>query len=121
IHKPGKTQANSLYGLVETTIDGKPSVVEYEADTAVRDTEQIPLLHAGGVEQFFDDEVLSFAPDAWIDADKTLIGYELSFTKYFYKTVELRSLEEIAADIKALEEETDGLLQEIIGGKRHRK
>ena len=48
---------------------------------------------------------------------KTQIGYEISFTKYFYKPVQLRSLDEIVADIQALEKETDGLLNEIIGGK----
>lgn len=64
---------------------------------------------------FIENEVKPFAPNAWVDEKKTQIGYELSFTKYFYKPVELRSLEEIIADIKALEQETDGLLNEIIG------
>ncbi|MGG1400285.1 class I SAM-dependent DNA methyltransferase [Bacillus salipaludis] len=116
VYKPGKADANPLYGLFEVIIDGKPCVVEYEADANLRDTEQIPLLHNGGVEQFFIDEVLSFAPDAWIDEGKTQVGYEISFTKYFYKPVKLRTLEEIKAEIKALEEETEGLLFEIIGG-----
>ena len=65
---------------------------------------------------FMEKEVRPFAPQAWVDKKKTLIGYELSFTKYFYKPVELRPLEEIVADIRALEWETDGLLNEIIGG-----
>ncbi|MGZ7443484.1 N-6 DNA methylase [Paenibacillus sp. TH7-28] len=116
IHKPGKTKANPLYGLFSVTLNGKACVVEYESDAELRDTEQIPLLYGGGIEQFFKDEVLSFAPDAWIDNSKSQIGYEISFTKYFYKPVKLRTLEEIKADIKALEAETDGLLQEIIGG-----
>ncbi|MNJ81105.1 hypothetical protein D3C77_797490 [compost metagenome] len=59
---------------------------------------------------------MTFAPDAWIDSSKTQIGYEISFTKYFYKPVKLRALEEIVKDIKALEAETEGLLNEIIGG-----
>ncbi|GEP63792.1 hypothetical protein CBE01nite_15600 [Clostridium beijerinckii] len=116
IHKKGKSEANPLYGLFSSVVDGKECIVEYEADANLRDTEQIPLLHDGGIEQFFKDEVLSFAPDAWIDESKTQIGYEISFTKYFYKPVKLRTLEEITADIKALEAETDGLLNEIIGG-----
>lgn len=116
IHKKGKAEANPLYGLFSSVVDGKECIVEYEADANLRDTEQIPLLHDGGIEQFFKDEVLSFAPDAWIDESKTQIGYEISFTKYFYKPVKLRTLEEITADIKALEAETDGLLNEIIGG-----
>lgn len=113
VHKASKTPANPLYGLFEY---GKNEVIEYETDTNLRNTEQIPLLHEGGIEAFFKDEVLIFAPDAWIDGSKTQIGYEVSFTKYFYKPVALRSLDEIIADIKALEAETDGLLHEIIGG-----
>lgn len=116
IHKTGKVEANPLYGLFNGTVDGKECIVEYEVDSNLRDTEQIPLLHDGGIEQFFKDEVLSFAPDAWIDESKTQIGYEISFTKYFYKPVKLRTLSDIKADIKALEAETDGLLNEIIGG-----
>jgi type I restriction enzyme M protein len=117
LYKPGKAEANPLNGLFNTTIDGKKCIVEYEPDSNLRDTEQIPLLHEGGIEQFFINEVLSFAPDAWIDGSKTQIGYELSFTKFFYKPVQLRTLDEIAADIKGLEAETEGLLYDIIGGK----
>ncbi|MDW7671999.1 MAG: class I SAM-dependent DNA methyltransferase [Bacillota bacterium] len=91
-------------------------VVEYESDKELSDTEQIPLTYQGGIQAFFEKEVLPYAPDAWIDTDKTQIGYEVSFTKYFYKPVQLRSIDEIAADIRALEAETEGLLQEIIGG-----
>ena len=112
IHRGGKVGESSLYGF----FPGDGGTVEYEPDTNLRDTEQVPLLHPGGIEAFFKDEVLTFAPDAWIDQDKTQIGYEISFTKYFYKPVKLRSLAEIVADIKALEAETDGLLNEIIGG-----
>lgn len=111
-HKTGKVEANPLYGLYETN----QLIVEYESDTNLRDTEQVPLLHECGIEAFFRDEVLTFAPDAWIDSSKTQVGYEISFTKYFYKPVKLRSLDEIVKDIKALEAETEGLLNEIIGG-----
>lgn len=121
IHKPGKAEVNPLYGLFEETIDGKQCVVEYEVDGSLRETEQIPLLHEGGIERYFKDEVLSFASDVWIDEDKTQIGYEISFTKYFYKPINLRTLEEIIADIKSLEKETDGMLFDIIGGKRNDK
>lgn len=112
IHKAGKAEANPLYGLYETD----QGIVEYEPDTNLRDTEQVPLLHEGGIQAFFRDEVLTFAPDAWIDPTKTQVGYEISFTKYFYKPVKLRGLNEIVKDIKALEAETEGLLNEIIGG-----
>jgi type I restriction enzyme M protein len=79
------------------------------------DTEQIPFSYEGGIDAFIENEVRPFAPHAWVDAKQTKIGYELSFTKYFYKPVELRPLDEILADIRVLEKETDGLLGEIVG------
>jgi hypothetical protein len=82
----------------------------------LRDTEQIPLLEEGGVEAFFRREVLPYAPDAWIDESKTRKGYEISFTRYFYQPPQLRTLDEIRADVLALEQATDGLLDEILGG-----
>ena len=60
--------------------------------------------------------MLPHVPDAWIDEPATKIGYEISFTRYFYKPQPLRTLEEIRADILAVEKETEGLLGEIIGG-----
>lgn len=84
-------------------------------DKKLTDTEQVPLLYPGGIEAFMEKEVLPFAPDAWVDEEKTLIGYELSFTKYFYKPVQLRTLEEITADLHRLEEESKGLLADILG------
>ncbi len=90
--------------------------IEYEPDTELRDTEQIPLLEEGGIDAFIEREVLPYVPDAWVDESKTKIGYEVSFTRYFYKPVPLRTLEEIKADILALENETEGLLEQIIGG-----
>ena len=113
IHKPG-TPADPLCGLFPTTLAGKQRVVEYESDPDKRDTEQIPLLEPGGVETFIRREVLPYAPDAWIDPAKTKTGYEISFTRHFYKPPQLRSLAEIRADIEALERETEGLLDEIL-------
>ena len=115
IHKKG-TAPDPVHGLFETTINGKPAVVEYEPDTDLRDTEQIPLLEEGGIEAFIRREVLPYAPDAWFVEDSVKSGYEISFTRYFYKPKPMRSLEEIRADILALEKETEGLLDEIIGG-----
>ncbi|MBA7665402.1 hypothetical protein ES703_73472 [subsurface metagenome] len=109
---------NPLYGMFEAEINGKRCVVEYEPDTSLRDTEQVHLLEDGGIEVFFKREVLPYVPDAWIDFTKTQIGYEISFTKYFYKPTPLRTLEEIKADIFALEEETEGLLEEIVKEKK---
>ena len=115
IHKPGKAEADPLHGRYAIEIDGKACVVEYEPDTALRDTEQVPLLEEGGIEAFFRRECLPYTPDAWIDQAKTQIGYEISFTRHFYKPVPMRTLEEIKADIYALEQETEGLLEEIVG------
>jgi type I restriction enzyme M protein len=89
--------------------------VEYEPNPELRDAEQIPLLEEGGIDAFIRREVLPYEPDAWIDESKTQIGYEVSFTQHFYKPQPLRSLEEIRADILALERETEGMLAEIIG------
>ena len=63
-----------------------------------------------------DAEVRPYAPGAFVDPKGTKIGYELSFTKYFYKPVQLLSMEEIVADLKALEQETDGMLADILVG-----
>ncbi len=115
IHKKG-AQPDPLRGLFEVTIDGKQRVVEFEPDTELRDTEQIPLLEEGGIEAFLRREVLPHAPDAWYVAGSVKVGYEISFTRYFYKPQPMRTLEEIRADILALEKETEGLLDEIIGG-----
>jgi len=115
IHKHG-TQPDPLHGRFESVVNGKPCVVEYETDSDLRDTEQIPLLEEGGIDAFMRREVLPYAPDAWYDSDSVKIGYEISFTRYFYKPQPMRTLEEIRADILALEKETDGLLDEIMGG-----
>jgi type I restriction enzyme M protein len=96
-------------------VKSQTCVVEYEPDTDLRDTEQIPLLEEGGIEAFLRREVLPYTPDAWLDESKTQIGYEVSFTRHFYKPQPLRTLEEIRADILALEEETEDLLSEVLG------
>ena len=114
IHKSG-AEPDPLRGLFPAAIGGKPAVVEYEPDTDLRDTEQVPLLEKGGVEAFLRREVLPYAPDAWYIPDTVKIGYEISFTRHFYKPQPLRPLEEIRADILAVERETEGLLAEIIG------
>jgi type I restriction enzyme M protein len=91
-------------------------VVEYEPDPNLRDTEQVPLLEEGGIEAFLRREVLPHAADAWYVPESVKTGYEISFTRYFYKPKPLRALEEIRADILALEREAEGLLIAIIGG-----
>lgn len=80
------------------------------------DSEIIPFSYEGGIEAFINAEVRPYAPGAYIDPKATKIGYELSFTKYFYKPVQLRFMQEIVSDLQALEKETDGMLAEILGG-----
>ena len=115
VHKRG-TAPDPLHGLFEATVEGKRCVVEYEPDTDLRDTEQVPLLEEGGIDAFLRREVLPHAPNAWYDPASVKVGYEISFTRYFYKPQPMRSLDEIRADIRALERETGGLLAEILGG-----
>ncbi|TVR25405.1 MAG: SAM-dependent DNA methyltransferase [Anaerolineaceae bacterium] len=114
IHRAGKAQPDTLRGLFAVEIGGKPHVVEYEPDADLRDYEQIPLLEEGGIPAFIEREVLPYVADAWIDDSATRTGYEISFTRYFYKPQELRPLAEIRADIIALERETEGLLDQIL-------
>ena len=87
-----------------------------QPDKAKADTAIIPFRYEGGIDAFMDAEVRPYAPGAYIDPKATKIGYELSFTKYFYKPVQLRPMEDIVANLKALEKETDGMLAEILGG-----
>jgi type I restriction enzyme M protein len=90
----------------------KDGTITYEADSDLRDTENVPLdqdIHA-----YFEREVLQHIPDAWIDESKTVKGYEISFTRYFYNYVPPRSIEEITAEIFELEKETEGILNEIV-------
>ena len=88
--------------------DGKP-----EADSELRDFENVPL--TDNIEAYFKREVLPPVPDAWMDRSKDKVGYEINFTKEFYKYKPLRSLDEIRKDILALEKETEGLLEEVLG------
>ena len=114
IHKRG-TEADPLRGLFEATVNSRTVVVEYEPDTDLRDAEQIPLEAEGGIEAFLRREVLPYAADAWYRSDSVKVGYEISFTRYFYKPKPMRTLAEIRADVLALEGETEGLLVEIMG------
>lgn len=80
------------------------------------DTEIVPLTYEGGIAAFFENEVKPYAPDAWVDYDSVKTGYEISFTKYFYKPTQLREPSDIIAEIETLENDTDGLLRKIVGG-----
>lgn len=116
IHKPGKAKADPLRGRYALKLGAKTVVVEYEPDAELRDTEQVPLLEPGGIDAFIRREVLPYTDDAWIKEDATKIGYEVSFTRHFYMPKPLRTLEEIAADILAIEKEAEGLLDGLLKG-----
>ena len=118
IRKIHLVKPDPIRGLVEAAVDGQRRVVEYEPDGELRDTEQVPLLDAGGIEGFLRREVLPYAPDAWYNPGSVRTGYEISFTRYFYKPQPLGSLAEIRADILVLEQETEGLLTEILRAER---
>lgn len=90
----------------------KDGSVAYEPDTDLRDTENVPLDQ--DIHEYFEREVLQHIPDAWIDESKTVKGFEISFTRYFYNYIPPRSIEEITAEILELEKETEGILKEII-------
>ena len=108
------TEPDPLRGRFEATVGGRRAVVEYEPDTALRDTEQIPLLEKGGIEAFLRREVLPYAPDAWYRPEAVKVGYEISFNRTFYKPQPMRTLAEIGADILALERQTEGLLDGLM-------
>lgn len=101
-----------------TEKDPAAQPIEGEPDADLRDTENIPFTYVGGIDAFMKNEVLTYAPDAWVDEKKTQIGYEISFTKYFYKPVELRDMSDILDNLASLEKDADGLLAEIMGGVR---
>jgi type I restriction enzyme M protein len=103
-------------GNIETDKNGQP-----KPDSNLRDYENIPFLidkdgklQKQTIEEYFHREVLPHVPEAWIDETKTKTGYEINITKYFYEFKPLRSLEEIRRDILALEQETEGMIREIL-------
>ena len=117
-HRRGAV-ASPIQGQFEVGEGARGRVVEYESDTELRDTEQIPLQEEGGIEGFLLREVLPYAEDAWHVPGTVKIGYEISFNRYFYNPELMRTLEEIRADILAVERESAGLLCEIIGGGKN--
>lgn len=114
IHRKG-TRPCPMHGLHEVEIGGNSVVVEYEPDSNLRDTEQIPLNTEGGIDGFLTREVLPYASDAWFRADSVKIGYEISFNRYFYKPTPLRELKDIQNDILTLESETLAQMARLFG------
>lgn len=111
---------NADFGYTKITVerplldeDGNPILKKNkpQADSSLRDTENVPLKE--DIDEYFKREVLPFVPDAWIDTKKSKIGYEIPFTRYFYKYEIPKSSEEIMAEIMGLETELSGSLAEV--------
>jgi len=99
------------FGYYKT--DKANEYIEYEKQSDLRDSENIPL--KDDIHEYFLKEVKPHVTEAWINLDSTKIGYEISFNKYFYKHKPLRSIEDVTKDILSLEEQSDGLIKEILG------
>lgn len=98
------------YGYYPT--DKKGEYLQYETEGDLRDFENVPLKE--NIYSYFLREVKPHVSEAWINLDATKIGYEISFNKYFYRHKPLRTLEEVSADILQLENESEGLIREIL-------
>lgn len=103
VHQPERDEK----GKIILDAKGKP-----KSDSSLKDIENVPMKES--IAAYFKREVLPFAADAWYDKTKMKVGYEIAFNKYFYQYQPLRSLSEIVSDILQLEQETDGLLKEIV-------
>lgn len=125
VHKLSGEKLDQLLNALGTSADHLPdygffllpegegnSWIEYEPDSELRDTENVPL--KDNIHAYFLREVRPHVADAWLNIDKTQIGCEISFNKYFYQHTPLRSLEEVTAEILALEKETEGLLKKLV-------
>ncbi|KAA0243532.1 MAG: SAM-dependent DNA methyltransferase, partial [Chlorobiota bacterium] len=116
-----KIYPNSFFGYVKVTVErplienGQPVFDKKGAlkpDSSLRDFERVPL--DTPVEEYFEKEVKPHQPDAWMDRAKDVRGYEINFTKYFYKFMPLRPLEEITKELQELEKKSDNLMKELI-------
>ena len=93
-------------GDIKTDRQGNP-----KPDTSKRDTERVPLSES--IDEYYDREVRPHLSDSWMERSKDKVGYEINFTKYFYKFTPLRSLDEISSDLKTLDDEIQKLSLEI--------
>ena len=113
---------NEDFGYTKITVErplcdesGEPILKKgkKQSDSSLRDTESVPLKE--DIDEYFSRAVLPFAPDAWIDAKKSTVGYEIPFTRYFYKYEAPKPSAEIMAEMLELEKELDGSLAEVFG------
>lgn len=114
---------NEDFGYWEITVNhpkidenGEQEVDKKGKPVFEKDTEIVSFTYNGGIDAYLKNEVYTYAPNAVYDEKKTKIGYEISFTKYFYKPVELRPLQDIINELHSLEQETEGLLNDIVKG-----
>lgn len=126
VHKLNSAKLDELLALLDITEQqlpdygywsgqastGKSEYTEYETDSELRDSENVPLKEE--IHAYFLREVRPHVEDAWINISQTKIGYEISFNKYFYQHKPLRSLEDVTAEILELEQETEGLLKKLV-------
>lgn len=115
-----KIYPNSFFGYTKVVVE-QPLIEDGELkkdrhgnpkpDTTKRDNERVPLSES--IEDYYEREVKPHLPDSWMDRSKDKIGYEINFTKYFYKFTPLRSLEEISKDLKSLDDEIQQLSLEV--------
>jgi type I restriction enzyme M protein len=132
LHKLTGSKLNDLLAELDTTADKltdygywptskSGEYIEYEQDSELRDTENVPLGHStelspsSVIHNYFVHEVRPHVDEAWLALGKTVLGNEISFNKYFYHHKPLRCLEVVAQEILNLEVETDGLLKSLIG------
>jgi type I restriction enzyme M protein len=108
----------ALFNAIVTSLAQRDECAEpcmkggsYEPDAELRDTENVPLKE--DIQAYFEREVLPHVPDAWIDHDRTRKGYEIPFTRHFYRFVPSRPLQEIDADLRRLSSEIQEMLREI--------
>ena len=107
VERPERDAAGQLVRATKGKAKGQPV-----PDAALRDTENVPL--SEDIDTYFRREVLPHAPDAWIDHEKTKIGYEIPFNRHFYEYEAPRPLDQIEQDIEALEKEIIAMLKEVV-------
>lgn len=117
-----KIYPNQFFGYTKVTIEQpliehgkkvKDKTGNLKSDSKLRDYERIPLLE--NIEEYYQREVKPHLPGSWMDRTKDSVGYEINFTKYFYKYQPLRGLEDITKDLWMVEDETEGLMKQILG------
>ncbi len=113
---------NHFFGYTKVTIEQplkengeivKDKKGNIKTDSSLRDNERIPL--EVDIEEYFEKEVKPHLPESWMDRNKDNVGYEINFTKYFYKYKPLRSLEDLTKELLDLEKESDGIMNKLIG------